>query len=331
MIQQAPKHKSVAQLAREFGVSERTILRWRNREDVFDRPHTPHNLKTSLSEIEQEIVIELRKTLLLTLDDLLRVVHEFINPKCSRSALYRCLKRHGVANLNTLVPQDEANNKPKKTFKDYLPGYIHVDIKYLPKMLDKDKRYYLFVAIDRASRWVFMAFYPNKSAESASNFLKKLVRKAPFTIEKILTDNGKEFTDRFSLPDKKPSDNHKFDKLCAKYDIEHCLIKPKTNGMVERFNGRIKHIIQTIKFENFEELKQTLMNYLYTYNNLLPQRALKGKTPVETLVKYYETNPELFKINPANLTEPDIWRVSMPWCNGQTGHCTGQRTMAVTV
>ena len=309
MIQQAPKHKSVAQLAREFGVSERTILRWRNREDVLDRPHTPHNLKTSFSEIEQEIIVELRKTLLLTLDDLLRVVHEFINPKCSRSALYRCLKRHGVEKLNTLIPQDEDHSAPKKTFKDYLPGYIHIDVKYLPKMPDEDKRSYLFVAIDRASRWVFMAFYPDKSAESASDFLKKLLCKAPFIIEKILTDNGKEFTDRFNLPEKKPSGNHEFDKLCAKYNIEHRLIKPRypqTNGMVERFNGRIKHVIKTTRFKNAEELQQTLMTYLYTYNHLLPQRALNGKTPVETLRDYYKTHPKLFKIDPANLAEPDI-------------------------
>ena len=75
--------------------------------------------------------------------------------------------------------------------------------------------------------------------------------------------------------------------------------------MVERFDGKIKQVIITARFKNTEELLETLMTYLHTYNHLLPQRVSNGKTPIETLSEYYKSHPQIFKTNPANLTEPD--------------------------
>ncbi len=85
------------------------------------------------------MVVELRKTLLLPLDDRLVVTWEFIHPEVSRSSLDRCLRRHGVSNLKALLPQEEgAQTPPYKTFKDYPPGFVHVDVKYRPQMPDQD-------------------------------------------------------------------------------------------------------------------------------------------------------------------------------------------------
>jgi hypothetical protein len=88
--------------------------------------------------------------LLLPLDDLLVVTHEFINDTVSRSGLDRCLRRHGVSRLKDLLPREEAEKTPSKGFKDYEPGFVHVDVKYLPQMPDQDRRESLFAA----SRWV---------------------------------------------------------------------------------------------------------------------------------------------------------------------------------
>ena len=77
----------VRRLARELGVSEDTIRRWKKRTDVEDRPHTAHRLQTNLTPFQEAVVVELRKTLMLPLDDLLAVVREFIEPAMSRSAL----------------------------------------------------------------------------------------------------------------------------------------------------------------------------------------------------------------------------------------------------
>ena len=63
-------------------------------------------------------------------------------------------------------------------------------MKYLPQMADQTSRRYLFVAIERATRWVFIAIYPNRIAANARRFLRDLERACPIRIRTILTDNG---------------------------------------------------------------------------------------------------------------------------------------------
>ena len=126
---------------------------------------------------------------------------------------------------------------------------VHADAKYLPKLADQAAHAYLFVAIDRATRWVYLEGKPDKTAVSAAAFLNAVVEAAPMKIVKVLTDNGKEFTDRFvASGERDPTGRHKFDRVCAEEGIEHRLItprKPQTNGMVERFNGRIATILNS--------------------------------------------------------------------------------------
>ena len=111
------------------------MWKWRSRDDVHDRSHTPHRLQTTLTPAQEAVAVALRKALLLPLDDLLAVVREFLNPHVSRSGLDRCLRRHGVGNLQALKPKEP---KPAHgTFKAYEPGYLHIDIKYLPQMSDE--------------------------------------------------------------------------------------------------------------------------------------------------------------------------------------------------
>jgi transposase-like protein len=89
---------------------------------------------------------------------------------------------------------------------------------------DETRRRYLFVAIDRATRWVFLEVREDKTARSARAFLKNLSRACPVRLQKILTDNGKEFTDRLFCRNKEASGRHEFDQLCAALEIEHRLI-----------------------------------------------------------------------------------------------------------
>jgi len=101
-------------------------------------------------------------------------------------------------------------------------------------MADETSRRYLFVAIDRATRWVFIRVFKSKTAANARRFLRDLERACPIRIRTILTDNGKEFTDRlFGLRKRAATGEHEFDKLCAELGIEHRLTPPKspqTNG-----------------------------------------------------------------------------------------------------
>lgn len=298
-------------LAKELGVSVDTVRRWRKRDDVHDHSHTAHRLQTTLSAAQEAVVVELRRLLLLPLDDLLVVTREFLNPDASRSGLDRCLRRHGIARLADLISKEGSGEQEKpKTFKNYEPGFVHVDIKYLPQMPDETSRRYLFVAIDRATRWVYLELKRSKSSQAATEFLQRLVAKAPFRISKLLTDNDKAFTDRFSAAgERKATGDHIFDKRCAEHEIEHRLIPPRhpqTNGMVERFNGRISEVLATTRFDSSQDLKTTLLRYVYLYNQHIPQRALAHTTPIEALKTWKKDRPELFHKQVRNHAGPDI-------------------------
>lgn len=289
---------SEREAARVFNVTRATAAKWMGRDDVQDRSHRANTLHTTLTEAQEAVVLSLRETLYLPLDDLLYITREYINAAVSRSGLARCLKRNGMARLEDVIPKAEGETvQRKKTFKSYEPGFVHVDIKYLPQMADESSRRYLFVAIDRATRWVFMRIYNDQTEKSSVDFLRRLKLASPIKIIKLLTDNGSQFTDRFTSRDKKPTGKHAFDIACADMAIEHRLSPPRhpqTNGMVERFNGRISELIRQTHFANAAELETTLYSYLKLYNHHIPQRAIDGKTPIQALKKWQQDKPDLF-------------------------------------
>ena len=114
-----PTRPSANWLTVELGVGIGTIRKWQRRESTEDRSHTSHNLQTTLSKVQETLVVELRKSLKLPLDDLLTVTHEFINDKVSRAGLDRCLRRHGVSRLADLDPASGLTSKQHKVFKAY--------------------------------------------------------------------------------------------------------------------------------------------------------------------------------------------------------------------
>lgn len=302
-IQQA--QGTEAELAQRFGVGRPTIRKWRKRSTVSDASHTPHRLQTTLNAGQEEIVVYLRTQLRLSLDDLLAVVREFIEPAMSRSALDRLLRRRGVNRL----PEPEVTAPAVKSFKAYEPGYVHMDVKYLPQMADETERCYVFVAIDRATRWVFIAIKSHKTAAAAKSFLNALHKAAPFKIKTLLTDNGREFTDRaFGRREHDASGGHEFDALCQALGIEHRLTRPKrpqTNGMVERFNGRLAHVLRSHRFNSAHDLQTTLHRFVWLYNEHLPQRALDQRTPVQALKHWQASHPDLFVKRVVNHPGPD--------------------------
>lgn len=132
------------------------------------------------------------------------------------------------------------------------------------------------VAIDRATRWIFMQVKPNKTAGAGRAFLSALQKAAPCHVRTIQADNGSEFTGQLFNKQKHASDEHEFALLCDAFRIEHRLTKPRspqTNGMVERFNGRISDVLATHRFEPGNDPPETLERYALLYNQHLPQLA----------------------------------------------------------
>jgi len=60
-------------LAERFGTTEQTVYKWRHRDSVHDRSHTPHRLQTALTPAQEAVVAVLRRTLLVSINDLLAV------------------------------------------------------------------------------------------------------------------------------------------------------------------------------------------------------------------------------------------------------------------
>lgn len=266
---------SVSELAAELGVHWKTIRRWKNRTTTEDRTSRPKRISTSVSPVEEELLCELRTRLDLPLDDIVEVMRRCVNPNLSRSAAHRCLQRHGIS-------QRPKSAKPVSgRFEDTPIGFIHIDLKHLPA-LEKHKSY-AFVAIDRATRYVYLEIHPRRNAETAAAFLQRFLAHFPAKVHTILTDNGSEFTDRFAVdmpgkPKDKPSGNHPFDRICDAASIEHRLAKPftpRTNGMVERFNRRIAEAIGREKkrgiahrlFANHADRNAFLNQFVHNYNH----------------------------------------------------------------
>ena len=69
---------SARELSRRYGVTEAAIYKWKACDSTADRFHTAHRLQTTLTPAQETVAVELRRTLLLPLDDLLAVVREFM-------------------------------------------------------------------------------------------------------------------------------------------------------------------------------------------------------------------------------------------------------------
>jgi transposase InsO family protein len=76
---------------------------------------------------------------------------------------------------------------------------------------------------------------------------------------------------------------------------------PQTNGMVERFNGRIEEVLQSHHFRSGEDLETTLHRYVRLYNQQLSQSALGSKSPLQAMKDWHKLKPQLFRRQPYDL------------------------------
>lgn len=290
---------SNAELSNRFDISQNTVSKWKNRTVFEDKSSSPNTINYSLSEVEKAIVANVRTSTWWALDEIVEMVYSE-QPKAKRSAVYRVF----VANNINKVPQKE-KEKAKK-FKEYAPGFLHLDVTYLPKI--NGVKYYLYVVVDRATRTMYYKIYDSKTALNTQDFILEAMDFLPFNITHILTDNGLEFTNRLIMSKKgklceKPS---LLDEICTEKNIKHRLTKPntpKTNGMVERLNGTIKNnTIKINQYQNLQELQTNLTDFLTTYNlhrrHSGLRKELNVKAPINAIEKWFELDPTIFKENP---------------------------------
>jgi len=168
---------------------------------------------------------------------------------------------------------------------------VEIDVKYVPDLIG-EKQYYQFTAIDCATRWRYLKIYDDCGNGSTINFLIKLIEIAPFRIRAIKTDNGSNFTNRYtgyqkSIDPMNPKP-HPLDLECQRLNIIHYLInpgKPAQNGKVERSHRTDQEMFyDRLKFKTILDLKLAIRQWNEQYNNL-EHCALNGLTPNEALLK----------------------------------------------
>jgi transposase InsO family protein len=289
--------ESLRVLAKRHGINQKTVAKWKKRTAVKDLPTGPKDVHSTTLSIEEEaIIVAFRRHTLLPLDDCLYALQATI-PHLTRSSLHRCLQRHGISRL----PEVTGDKEPKRKFKTYPIGYFHIDI---AEVRTAEGKLYLYVAIDRTSKFAFVRLADKASTVTATAFLDELVEVVPYTIHTVLTDNGIQFAD---LPKNRDGPTarwrgHPFDRACWRHDIEHRLTRPKhpwTNGQVERMNRTIKEAtVKRYYYDSHTQLTAHLHDFINAYNYGRRLKTLRGLTPYEYICKIWATEPERFIINP---------------------------------
>lgn len=170
------------------------------------------------------------------------------------------------------------------------PGeLIEIDVKYVPGRISR-KRYYQYTAIDTATRWRYLRIFEEQTTHHSIQFLEDVIRRFPYTITGVKTDNGSIFTNYY-LGTNKRSDLtvktiHALDVFCARHNITHYLIdpgRPAQNGTVERSHREDQQkFYERNQFRSFADLKKKIRLWNEYYNNL-EHCGLEGKTPNEVL------------------------------------------------
>lgn len=294
LIQYAQKY-GVSNAAKKFKTNRQYIYRWKRRydgswESLRDKSRRPHHHPNQHTQEEIKLIRDMRRRnpdagLVVFWVKLMQRGYKRTIP-----GLYRFLKKQGL----TAVKPPNPKYIPKPYEQMDHPGQrIQIDVKFVPSVClvneAKGKRFYQYTAIDEYSRWRFVEAFEEHSSYSSMLFLDHLVKAFPFPIECVQTDNGQEFTKRFSSHggSDKPTI---FQLRLQQLGIRHKLIRPFTprhNGKVERSHRKDnERFYATHTFYSFEDFSRQLKLYNRRDYNNFPMRPLGWYTPNQILMDY---------------------------------------------
>ncbi|SAY47130.1 Integrase core domain protein [Komagataeibacter rhaeticus] len=299
-VRRAIQHsqESLRALAKRYGINSKTVAKWKGRPEgssfdgLVDRRGSHRR-----SVPPPYIIAPGRLPLRATGDD------------PASDALF-------IASLSSApwdqpTARDTEGDKPKRAkFKTYPIGYFHIDI---AEVRTEMGRLYLFVVVDRTSKFAFVQLHQKATRRIAGDFLHTLAATVPYRIHTVLTDNGTHFTDptgdgwtpediKAMWADGIVFRYHSFEAACADLDIEHRLTKPRhpwTNGQVKRMNRTIKEAtVKHFHYETHDQLRQHLSDFVAAYNFDRRLKTLRGLTPYEFICQQREKDPSRFIQNP---------------------------------
>ena len=243
-----------------------------------------HPKKTPIEIVDK--IISLRKQTNYGPDRLQYHLEQLHNIHLPRSTIGHILKRED------LIPPKRLKHRKKhlKRYQEPNPGdKVQADVKYVPYRV-KAQQHYQYTAIDDCTRWRFAKIYYDLSVNNTEEFIKELIRAAPFKIKTIQTDNGIEFTYKFvsdpKCMDKEPKE-HPLDILCKKHNIHHKLIplgQCEINGKVERSHRIDEEEFYRLKtYTSLKELQLAFNQWILYYNHKRPHGGIDKMTPIQKL------------------------------------------------
>ena len=279
-----------------YHTNRQYIYRWMKRYDgtlssLEDRSHRPHSHPNQHKADEIKLIDDMRRR---NPNDGLVVFWVKLRRRGytrSISGLYRLLRKRGQ--MAVKLPKPKYTPKPYEQMQ--YPGQrVQIDVKYVPtaclvgeaaaEATENGGYYYQYTFIDEYSRFRYLEAFKEHNTYTSAQFIMHCVKKFPYVIECVQTDNGAEFTNRFcSSKEDKPT---LFESTLASLEIAHKLIKhytPRHNGKVERSHRKDnEYFYASHRFFSFDDFKKQLAVWNRTYNNF-PMRPLNWQSPKAVL------------------------------------------------
>ena len=293
LIQYAERH-GVSNAARKYKTNRQYIYRWKNRYDgswdsLRDRSRRPHSHPNQHTPEEIKLIQDMCRRnphagLVVFWVKLTQRGYQR-----SITGLYRFLKKQGMTAQK--LPNPKYVPKPYEQMA--YPGQrVQIDVKFVPACClvneAKGKKFYPYTAIDEYSRWRYVEAFEEHSTYSSARFLEHLIRRFPMPIECVQTDNGMEFTKRFSTPGQVTLTA--FQRVLQEHGIRHKLIRPFTprhNGKVERSHRKDnERFYASHTFYSFTDFSRQLQLYNRRDYNRFPMRPLGWKSPQTVLDEF---------------------------------------------
>ena len=290
----------VTKAAIKYKVNRQYVYRWRKRYDgtlqsLADKSHRPHHHPNQHTDAELKLISDMRRR--NPNAGLVVFWVKLMQRGYTRSitGLYRVLRKQGQ--MAVKLPNPKYIPKPYEQMQ--YPGQrIQIDVKFVPDAClvgdAKGKKFYQYTAIDEYSRFRYLEAFEEHSTYTSTVFLHQLLKKFPFKIECVQTDNGMEFTK--SLANTQKPTLTMFEKHLNQLGIRHKLIKPYTprhNGKVERSHRKDnEYFYATHKFYSFDDFAKQLKVHNYNYNKF-PMRPLHWKAPID-YIKAFVEDGEIF-------------------------------------
>ena len=207
VLQQAcAQSRNVARTCRHFGISRQAYYRWRRRYQAHgdaglaDRPSRPHRSPQATPAAVVSKILYLRQHYHFRPGKIADYLTRFHQLSLAVSSVHRILLRHGMNRL----PANQKHRSRAKRWQRYekpQPGHrLQLDVKFLERIAGTRKRLNQFTAIDDCTRIRVLKIYDACNQGTAIRFIDEVLRRLPFRVLVVQTDNGAEFQSHFHWP-----------------------------------------------------------------------------------------------------------------------------------